>query len=56
MKRDVGMAFQKITQTRNGGSHGPKSEDKYTSSVPTFLWMDTALYIYLHFYILPSLR
>ena len=44
IKRDVGMACQNITQTRN---REYRSECKYTSPVPTFLWMDTALYIFI---------
>ena len=64
MKRDVGMTCQKITQTRMGGY---KSEGKYTEPHPCIfltlkhncsvkdVGMDKALYIYLHFYILPSL-
>ena len=64
MKRDVGMACQKMTQTREDGY---KSEGKYTKPHPCiFLTLkcncsvkrcrgDKALYSYLHFYILPCL-
>ena len=53
MKRDVGMAWQKITQTRkcNPSLH----LFYYSCALAWERCRDEALYIYLHFYILPSL-